>query len=119
MPPRYAARVDENQPDIVKRLRALPGCSVTSLAKLGRGGPDLLVGYAGENYLFEILNPESRYGRSKRPGSTDHNADSKGTGIRQRQWYEHWQGRVDLVASYEEILEIITLGRKMMPAVSG
>jgi len=40
---RRAAKVDENQSEIVAALRAV-GCKVQSLAQLGQGVPDLLVG---------------------------------------------------------------------------
>ena len=53
---RRAARIDENQPDIVSALEAI-GCTVDSLAAVGGGVPDLLVGYHGYNLLIEIKNP--------------------------------------------------------------
>ena len=39
---RQAARIDENQPEIVKALRSV-GCLVQSMAAMGKGFPDLLV----------------------------------------------------------------------------
>lgn len=59
---RRAARVDSNHAAIVAALRAA-GCSVQSLASVGGGVPDLLVGRAGRNYLLEVKDggqPESR-----------------------------------------------------------
>lgn len=50
---RRAAKVDDNQPDIVKALRSV-GASVTSLAAVGDGVPDLLVGYRRETHLLEV-----------------------------------------------------------------
>ena len=47
------ARVDRNHAEIVAALRAT-GCSVTSLARLGKGVPDLLVGCNGRNVLLEV-----------------------------------------------------------------
>ena len=43
---RRAARIDRNQPEIVKALRQV-GAHVTSLAAVGDGVPDLLVGFQG------------------------------------------------------------------------
>ena len=43
---RRAARVDSNHIEIVKAFRKL-GCSVLSLASLGKGVPDLLVAVHG------------------------------------------------------------------------
>lgn len=49
---RQAAKIDANQAAIVGALRAI-GCTVVSLAAVGRGVPDLLVGKAGRTYLME------------------------------------------------------------------
>ena len=50
---RRAARTDANQEAIVKALRSV-GASVQSLAALGAGTPDLVVGLRGVNYLLEV-----------------------------------------------------------------
>ena len=50
---RRIARIDANQPEIVEALRSV-GASVQSLAQLGGGVPDLLVGINGKNYLLEV-----------------------------------------------------------------
>lgn len=54
---RRAAKVDANQSEIVAALEKA-GASVTSLAAVGKGVPDLLVAYRGCWYLLEIKNPE-------------------------------------------------------------
>jgi hypothetical protein len=48
-----AAKIDANQNEIVDALRAV-GASVQSLAKVGGGCPDLLVGHMGRNFVFEV-----------------------------------------------------------------
>jgi hypothetical protein len=48
MPRRRADRVDANQPEIVKELRKLDGVTVQV------GMDDILVGYEGRSYWFEI-----------------------------------------------------------------
>lgn len=50
---RYAARVDVNQPEIVKALRKL-GAFVHCLHREGQGCPDLLVGWRQRWWLFEV-----------------------------------------------------------------
>ena len=50
---RRAAKVDENQQKIVEILRAA-GATVQSLAAIGHGCPDLLVGYQGQTILVEV-----------------------------------------------------------------
>lgn len=50
---RHNARVDRNQEEIVKALRKV-GATVQSLAAVGRGVPDILVGFRRNTYLLEI-----------------------------------------------------------------
>ena len=57
---RVAARVDQNHRAVVKALREA-GASVTSLAGVGKGCPDCVVGIptgpdSGETHLAEIKN---------------------------------------------------------------
>jgi hypothetical protein len=56
---RRAARVDASQSEIVAALRAA-GCSVTSLARIGEGCPDLLCGKNGKTALIECKSPGGR-----------------------------------------------------------
>ena len=49
----YKKRVDENQKQLVHTFIAL-GCSVLNLSTVGRGCPDLLIGYRGKTVLVEI-----------------------------------------------------------------
>ena len=50
---RRAHNLDANHAEVVAAFRAL-GCSVLSLAGVGNGCPDLLVGVAGRNHLVEV-----------------------------------------------------------------
>ncbi len=50
------AKVDGNQSQIVMQLRGL-GLSVRSTAMVGQGFPDIIVGYRGRNFIFEIKDP--------------------------------------------------------------
>lgn len=50
---RRAAKVDDNQKEVVQALRKV-GATVQSLAAIGDGCPDLLVGYNGKTVLMEI-----------------------------------------------------------------
>jgi hypothetical protein len=51
---RYAAKRDENEPDIIKALRA-HGCVVWQLS--GKGIPDLLVLHKGKKWLADVKMP--------------------------------------------------------------
>lgn len=90
MSPRYAARIDANQADIVKALRGV-GATVWSAAALGNDFPDLIVGFNGENVLMEVKNPE----RGKR--AAEQHDD----------WHARWSGRVVVVWTVDEALEAI------------
>ena len=49
-----AAKVDDNQSEIVAALRKV-GCTVLILSSVGRGCPDIAVGRAKQNYFLEII----------------------------------------------------------------
>lgn len=87
---RRAAKVDRNQAEIVRTLRAIPGCTVQSLAALGDGAPDLLVGFRGFNFLIEI----KASGGKLRPS--------------QRKWHREWRGTVYTVWDINQAIKIIT-----------
>jgi hypothetical protein len=53
----YKKRVDENQRAITHTFIAM-GASVLNLSTVGRGCPDLLVGYRGNSVLVEVKNGE-------------------------------------------------------------
>ena len=55
----YAKRVDENHQEIVKKFREL-GASVFDASGIGRGFPDILVGYNGNTALVEIKSGEKK-----------------------------------------------------------
>ena len=49
----HAGRTDANQAEVVKALRAI-GATVQSLAMVGGGCPDLLIGFRDATILMEI-----------------------------------------------------------------
>ena len=50
---RRAAKVDANHTQVVMALQAV-GATVQSLAAVGQGVPDLLVGFQGKTLLMEV-----------------------------------------------------------------
>lgn len=92
---RRAARVDENQAEIVECLREIPECSVALLSAVGGGIPDVLVGYRGANFLFEIKNP-------KKPKADQELTDD------QKKFHATWRGQVRKVHSLKEIVTTLT-----------
>lgn len=91
---RTKAKIDLNQPDIVKALRDIPHVSVHSTAALGKGFPDLCVGYRGKTYLFEIKNPALVPSKQRlTPDETT--------------WHSDWFGHVAIVTTADQILDHI------------
>ena len=56
---RRAAKIDGNQTELVEAFRRL-GCSVLSLATIGKGVPDLLVATRGITWLVEVKIPKGK-----------------------------------------------------------
>lgn len=94
--PKYAAKADRNQPEIVAMLR-LVGCTVQHLHTIGKGCPDLLVGYRGKNYVLELKD-------GKLPPSGRKLTDDE------KRWHEDWRGEVHVVSNVREALEVIGIG---------
>lgn len=90
---RQAARVDDNQHEIVERLRAM-GATVQT------GMDDLLVGWKGKTFWFEIKDPAKTL---KKDGTFKAGAlkDS------QVKLCDEWRGHYRVVHSIEQILEDI------------
>ena len=90
---RRAAKVDANQAEIVKALRQI-GCSVEHLHSVGRGCPDMLCGFKNNNYLLEVKDGNKP--KSSRKLTPDHVV-----------WHQSWRGRVYVVESVEQAIEIV------------
>lgn len=75
---RRAARTDANHTEIVRALRE-HGCFVQSLAAIGDGCPDLLIGAAGNTALLELKD-------GTRPPSEQRLT------VAQQLWHAAWRG---------------------------
>lgn len=53
---RFAAAADANQKEIVAALRAA-GATVIPCHAVGKGFPDLVVGFRGDTFLIEVKDP--------------------------------------------------------------
>lgn len=80
---RRKAKVDSNQAEIVRTLSAF-GASVQSLAPVGDGVPDLLVGVRGVNFLIEVKGEKGRLNAV------------------QEEWHTAWRGSVLVLRSKDE-----------------
>lgn len=81
----HNAKTDRNQKETVKAL-LFAGFTVQDLSKVGKGCPDLLVGFRGKNYLIEVKN----------------GAKAKLTGP-QPVWHAKWEGHVCVIHSLAEL----------------
>lgn len=87
---RRAARVDTNHVNMVEAFRSL-GCSVLSLAALGKGVPDLLVATKGITWLIEVKMPKGKQ-----------TAD-------QIKFAKQWRGKQTIVRDVAGVQEVVTL----------
>lgn len=90
---RRAAKIDDNQRDIVSALRQA-GCSVQSLAGVGKGCPDLVVGFRDRNFLIEIKDG------SKSPSKRKLTQD-------EQNFHSMWKGHLAVVENVDEALRAV------------
>ncbi len=85
---RRAARLDSNHNEIVAALRDI-GATVTSLAAVGCGVPDLLCGYGFKNFLLEIKSEKGKLDEF------------------QKVYHRMWKGQIVVVRTVDEALRAI------------
>jgi Holliday junction resolvase len=83
-----AAKVDANHGEIVKALRDA-GASVQSLATVGKGCPDLVVGKGPDTFLIEVKGPKGKL--------TDD----------QVKFIGEWRGVVHIVRTVDDALQLV------------
>ena len=97
---RRAARTDDNHADVVEALTK-SGMRVQTLAAVGKGVPDLLVGFRGINCLLEVKDGD------KVPSARRLTAD-------EMRWHGAWAGQVIVVESAEDaVVAVIEHARQM------
>lgn len=82
-------KVDTNQTEIVKELRRL-GMEVEHLHMVGKGCPDIIVGWKGKNVLLEIKKDE------KAKLTPD-----------QVLWHHSWKGQVAVVSNVIDAIKVV------------
>lgn len=88
-----AKRVDANQREIVKTLRSLGG-TVLILSEVGKGCPDICLGYRGKNYLIEIKDG------SKPPSKQALTSDES-------KFHLAWKGQVCIINSIDNAVKFL------------
>jgi Holliday junction resolvase len=77
-------KVDNNQTQVVKALRDM-GATVQHLHAVGKGCPDIVVGFKGKNLLLEIKD-----------------GDKKVLTPDQVNWHKLWKGQVSVVTNADD-----------------
>lgn len=90
-------RIDHNQASIVDGLRRV-GASVRSTAEIGQGFPDIAVGFRKQNFLFEIKDGD-------KPPS------ARKLTQQEREFFESWEGQVEMIESLADALKAIGASR--------
>ena len=90
---RRVAKVDRNQAEIVAALRQA-GATVQPIHSVGRGCPDLLVGFRGRNVLIEVKDWKA---------SPSHRALTAD----QVEWHGGWKGQVAQVETVDAALAVV------------
>lgn len=86
----YAKKVDINQKEIVKAFRQL-GAVVIDLSKVGKGVPDLIIGFKGNTIFVEIKS----------------SSKAKFTPC-QLEFIKEWQGgKIERVETIDDVVNII------------
>lgn len=88
-----AAKIDANQNEIVEFLRK-QGATVQILSSVGKGCPDILVGFKGKNLLMEIKDGLKSASQTKLTPD-------------QVKWHSEWRGDVDVVFTVYDVLRVL------------
>ena len=90
---RVRGRIDDNQKEVVSQLRKL-GVSVAITSMLGKGFPDLVLGYQNKNFLIELKDGSKT--KSRKTLTED-----------EAKFFNDWKGQVDKCESLDDICRII------------
>lgn len=89
-------RTDANHKIIIQLLRQIPHLSVFSTHTLGKGFPDIVVGYKGINYLLEIKDGAKSDSQKKLTED-------------EIKFHHNWKGQVNVVENFSDILKILRI----------
>jgi hypothetical protein len=86
-------KVDDNQPEIAELFQDL-GATVLYTHTLGKGAPDIIVGYRGENFLVEIKDGK------KVPSKQKLTPD-------EREFHATWNGQICIVKDAQGVYSLL------------
>jgi hypothetical protein len=86
-------RIDANQREIVAACRAC-GATVLILSNVGKGCPDLLIGYHGVNYLVEIKDGSKPPSQQKLTPA-------------ERLFFDSWRGKAFIIRTVNDAIRLL------------
>jgi hypothetical protein len=89
-------KTDKNHKEILDQCRQIPQLSAFSTHTMGKGFPDIVIGYKGLNYLFEIKDGE-------KPQSARRLTQAES------EFFCHWKGQVNVIHTIQDILEVLQI----------
>lgn len=87
-------RTDANHKQIIDQLRQIPNLSVFSTHTIGKGFPDIVVGFKNKNYLIEIKDGDKFKSQKKLTAA-------------EVKFHFDWHGQVSICESVTDILKVI------------
>jgi hypothetical protein len=89
-------KTDSNHKEILDQCRQIPQLSAFSTHIIGKGFPDIVIGYNGLNYLFEIKDGTKTKSARK---LTTHESS----------FFCNWKGQVNIIHNIDDILEVLQI----------
>ena len=89
-------RTDANHKEIVDTLRKIPFLSVFSTHTIGKGFPDIVIGYKGINYLVEIKDGAKT--KSQKKLTED-----------EIKFHQSWFGQIIVCECVKDVLELLQI----------
>jgi hypothetical protein len=89
-------RTDANHKKIIDAIRKIPSLSVFSTHMVGKGFPDIVIGYHGVNYLVEIKDGEKSKSRKKLTED-------------EIKFHQSWFGQIIVCECVEDVLRLLKI----------
>ena len=98
-----------NHVEIVNDLNLIPGITVFDLSDVGKGIPDILVGYKKENFLVELkINKKATFTPAQKNFHGMAGASKP---------YKEWKGQKAVAYTLRQVLEIIEMDEKLIQQI--
>lgn len=89
-------KTDANHKEIIDGCRKIPSISVFSTHMVGKGFPDVVIGYKGINYLVEIK--DGKKSKSQKKLTND-----------EIKFHGSWCGQIIIVENIDDVLRMLKI----------